>query len=93
MDINLTREIVEAALSGALDDVECMEDEVFHVRIPKACPGVPDPNILNPLNTWVDKGAFDLRARKLASEFSAHFDKAYGSKNIEPDIARQCPGR
>ncbi len=93
MDINLTREIVEAALSGVLDEVECREDEVFHLRIPNACPGVPDPNILNPRNTWADKSAFDLRARKLASEFSAHFDKAYGSKRIEADIARQCPGK
>ena len=92
MDINLTREIVNAALSGQLDDVEYVEDTTFHILVPKQCPGVPS-EVLFPRNTWVDKGAYDARARKLASDFSAHFDKAYGDKNIDPAVARQCPGK
>ncbi len=92
MDINLTREIVNAALSGQLDDVEYVEDTTFHILVPKQCPGVPS-EVLFPRNTWVDKDAYDARARKLASDFSAHFDKAYGDKNIDPAVARQCPGK
>jgi len=93
MDINLTREIVQAALSGELDKVECYEDRIFHLLVPNSCPGVPDPAVLNPRNTWQDKAAYDTRAQKLAAEFSGQFAKAYGSKGIDPHVAGQCPGR
>jgi len=93
MDIALTREMVQAALAGQLKDVEYDEDPVFHVRVPRACPGVPDPAILAPRRTWRDTAAYDQRARKLAGEFAAHFARAYGDKGIEPGVADQCPGR
>ncbi len=92
MDINLTRALVDAALTGKLENVEYCEDKTFHLLVPKTCPGVPS-EILNPKNTWKDKSAYDSRAIKLAGEFSAHFDKAYGNKNIDVRIIRQCPGR
>jgi len=92
MDIHLTREIVNAALSGQLEDVEYVEDKTFHIFIPKECPGVPS-EVLFPKNTWADKAAYDARARKLAQDFSTHFDKAYGDKNIDPAVVRQCPGK
>jgi phosphoenolpyruvate carboxykinase (ATP) len=93
MDITLTKEMVHAALSGELKDAECDLDPVFRVMVPRACPGVPDPSILTPKNTWRDKAAYDARARKLAAEFAAHFDKAYGDKGIDPGVAAQCPGK
>ncbi|MCG2769691.1 MAG: phosphoenolpyruvate carboxykinase (ATP), partial [Anaerolineae bacterium] len=92
MDIDITRALVHAALSGMLNDVEYEEDPVFHIMVPMTCPDV-NSRILNPRNTWDDKAAFDLRARKLASDFSAHFDKAYGNKGIDPEVVRQCPGK
>jgi len=92
MDINLTREIVNAALSGQLNDVEYVEDATFHIFVPRRCPGVSS-EVLFPKNTWADKEAYDARAGKLASDFSAHFDKAYGNKNIDPAVVRQCPGK
>jgi phosphoenolpyruvate carboxykinase (ATP) len=92
MDINLTREIVDAALSGKLEDVAYVEDPTFHLSIPRTCPGVPS-NVLFPRNTWADKNAYDARARKLASDFSAHFDRAYGDKNIDPAVVKVCPGK
>ena len=93
MDIRLTRAMVNAALNGSLKDVEYDVDPVFHLHVPRTCPGVADVTILNPRNTWADKDAFDQRARKLAGEFAAHFDKAYGNKNIAPEVAKQCPGK
>jgi phosphoenolpyruvate carboxykinase (ATP) len=93
MDIGLTREIVEAALSGSLCGAECWEDPVFHLHVPTSCPGIADAAILNPRSTWQDKAAYDERAKKLAAEFCAQFDKAYGSKGIDPNVARQCPGK
>jgi phosphoenolpyruvate carboxykinase (ATP) len=92
MDINLTREIVDAVLSGRLNDVEYVEDTTFHILVPKQCPGVPS-DVLFPRNTWADKAAYDARAGKLASDFCAHFDKAYGDKHIDPGVAGQCPGK
>jgi phosphoenolpyruvate carboxykinase (ATP) len=92
MDIALTREVVNAALSGKLEDVEYVRDPLFHILIPKRCPGVPS-EVLFPRNTWADKDAFDVRARKLAADFSAHFDKAYGNSGIDPAVVRQCPGK
>lgn len=93
MDISLTREIVEAALNGSLEKVAYDEDPVFHVLVPKTCPGVADATVLNPRNTWQDKAAYDERAKKLAAEFCAQFDKAYGKKGIDQKVAAQCPGR
>jgi phosphoenolpyruvate carboxykinase (ATP) len=92
MDITLTREVVNAALSGSLEGVEYEQDPLFHIMVPKECPGVPS-DVLHPKNTWEDKHAFDVRARRLATDFAAHFDKAYGSANIDPAVAAQCPGK
>ncbi len=92
MDITLTRAIVDAALGGKLDGVEYVEDEVFHIEVPVACPGVP-ADVLLPRNTWDDAKAYDARARQLASDFHAHFEKAYGNKKIDQAVAAQCPGR
>ncbi|MDP8210768.1 MAG: phosphoenolpyruvate carboxykinase (ATP) [Candidatus Stygibacter australis] len=92
MDINLTRAIVDACLEGSMESVEYEENDLFHVLIPKSCPGV-DAEVLNPRNTWKNKSRYDERARKLASDFSNHFDKAYGNKDINASIAAQCPGK
>lgn len=92
MDIKLTRRLVEAAMKGELEPCGYTEDKLFHILIPNSCPGI-DSEILNPRNTWKDKDAFEKRATKLASEFSAHFDKAYGNKNLDPEIIKQCPGK
>jgi phosphoenolpyruvate carboxykinase (ATP) len=92
MDIDITRAIVQAALTGVLEDVEFDPDPMFHIQVPRSCPEVPT-EILNPRNTWEDKEAFDQRAAKLASDFCRHFDKAYGDKGIDPSVIVQCPGK
>ncbi|MHA1532714.1 MAG: phosphoenolpyruvate carboxykinase (ATP), partial [Candidatus Heimdallarchaeota archaeon] len=91
MDINLTRRLVDAVLKGELKNVEYQEDEIFHLHVPKVCKGV-SPEVLWPKNTWEDKEAFDIRAKKLAQDFSDHFDKAYSGK-VDPGIAKVCPGK
>lgn len=92
VDIDLTRAMVHAALSGQLQSVEYDENALFHVSIPRICPDVPT-ELLDPRKSWRDPVAYDARATKLAKEFSAHFDKAYGNKGIAPEVAAQCPGR
>ncbi len=93
IDIGTTREIVQACLSGALEEVGYEEDPHFLVSVPRTCPAVKDSSILQPRNTWKDKEAYDRRATKLADQFASHFQKAYGGKGIDPAVARQCPGR
>ncbi|HSQ35655.1 MAG TPA: phosphoenolpyruvate carboxykinase (ATP), partial [Candidatus Binatia bacterium] len=92
MDIQITRAIIRAVLNKELDRSEYEEDKTFHIYIPKTCPGVP-AEILQPRNTWKDREAFEQRAQKLASEFSAHFDKVYGNKDLPDSVCRQCPGK
>ncbi len=92
VDIDLTRAMVHAALSGELSDVEYDDNELFHVSIPRSCTGVPAA-ILDPRSSWKDPIAYDARAAKLAAEFSTHFDKAYGNKAIAPEVIAQCPGK
>lgn len=92
MDIDITRSIVHAALSGEMEGLEYCEDPLFHIQVPETCPDVPC-EILKPRNTWEDKQAFDVRAKKLAWDFSAHFDKAYGNKGIDAAVISQCPGK
>ncbi|MCK5146591.1 phosphoenolpyruvate carboxykinase (ATP) [bacterium] len=92
MDIVLTRAMVDAALKGKLNDVEYMQDKIFKVWIPTTCPKVPS-EVLNPRdNWWAGPDDFDERAGKLAADFAAHFQKAYGNKSIDPAIAAECPG-
>jgi phosphoenolpyruvate carboxykinase (ATP) len=92
IDITVTRAIVSAALDGRLTETEYKEDSLFHIQIPVHCPGVPS-EILNPRHTWTNKQAYDERAQQLAGEFSNQFDKAYGNKNIDPQVVAQCPGK
>jgi phosphoenolpyruvate carboxykinase (ATP) len=91
IDITVTRTMVHAALEGELDRADYEEDRTFHLLVPKSCPGIPD-ELLRPRNTWKDKVAFDERSSKLATEFAAHFQKAYGKKGIAAAVAAQCPG-
>jgi phosphoenolpyruvate carboxykinase (ATP) len=92
IDITYTRKMVNAALSGELEKGHFQHNNLFHLDIPLHCPGVPS-EILFPRNTWADKKAYERQAAKLAKKFSDAFDKAYGKKNIRPEVASQCPGK
>ncbi|MDZ7740283.1 MAG: phosphoenolpyruvate carboxykinase (ATP) [Bacteroidota bacterium] len=92
IDITLTRKMVEAALNGKLEKVAFEYDETFHLNIPTTCPGVPD-EMLFAKNTWDDKEAYDVAARKLAAEFSNSFNKNYGDKDINESVMNACPGK
>lgn len=92
IDINITRSIVDAALEGHLNGVDCHFDERFHLQIPKKCPNVPE-SVLVPRNNWPDKNKYDIRAAQLASDFSTYFDNAYGNKGIADAVKLQCPGK
>jgi phosphoenolpyruvate carboxykinase (ATP) len=72
MSIDHTRNMVRAALSGALADVPYEVDQIFGVEVPTSVPGVP-PEVLRPRDTWADPDAYDAKARELASMFVENF--------------------
>lgn len=85
--INYSRAMVTAALSRTLDIVKYKHNDLFNLDIPTECPNVP-PEILDPKNTWIDKDAYDLSAKKLAHMFVDNFKKF---KDVSPDIKNAGP--
>ena len=75
--LQYTRRLVNAVLDGELDNAEWVEFPVFGFKIPVACPDVPS-EILNPRNTWEDKGAYDEQLHKLAMLFGKNVTKFHG---------------
>ena len=74
MPINVTRTLLTAALNGTLNDGEFYIDKHFGFQVPAAVKGV-DSRILKPRETWSDKEAFDVAARKLVQMFQDNFAK------------------
>jgi phosphoenolpyruvate carboxykinase (ATP) len=90
--LKYTRAMVNAALNGELNNVEYRYNELFHVNVPQSCPNVPS-EMLNPKDTWADKNAYNETANKLASQFSANYDKNYGQQDIAEKVRVECPGK
>jgi len=72
ISLKKTRAMVRAALNGQLDEIEYYPHPTFNVLIPKCCPNVAD-SVLNPINMWDDKLAYEKQAKKLAFEFAKNF--------------------
>ncbi len=79
MAIGHTRALVRAALDGRLAQIPAKAHPTFGVAIPESCPDVP-AEVLDPRNTWADKGAYDKTARDLSGRFEANF------KQFEPYV-------
>ncbi len=74
MKLSYTRAMVDAALSGRLDNVPTRPDPIFGLQVPESIPGVPD-EVLMPRGTWSDPEAYDEQAKKLAAMFRENFEK------------------
>ena len=85
MPIEATRALLDAALSGLLDDVEYRIDPVFGLEVPVAVPGV-DSALLDPRSTWADPAAYDAKAGELARRCSART-----SRRFRPTPATRSP--
>jgi phosphoenolpyruvate carboxykinase (ATP) len=80
MKLTHTRAMVNALLSGKLDNVATTTDPIFGLNVPQAVPDVP-ADILNARNTWSDKAAYDAQAHKLAGMFHENFKKFPGASD------------
>ena len=65
--------MLNAALSGNLDDVVYVTDERFGFKIPVTCDGVPS-EILQPRSTWSDVKRYDNVANVLVQMFNENFE-------------------
>ncbi len=82
MKIAHTRALVSAALAGTLKHAPVKKDPIFGLAVPESCGEVP-ANVLNPRNTWSDKGAYDETAKKLSHSFEKNF------KQYEPYVGTE----
>ena len=72
--ISWTRNLLNAAINGNLDDVVFVKDQRFGFEIPTTCEGVPD-HILQPRETWDDETRYDNVANLLAQMFIENFQQ------------------
>ena len=80
-DIPTTRRIVNAVQNGELDDVETQMLNGLNLEVPLSIQGV-DSNLLNPRETWEDKGAYDAAAADLIKLFQNNFERFDVSEEI-----------
>ena len=69
-----TRKMISAVMNGELDDIKFKEHPIFGLHIPEYIEDVPT-EILDPMNTWEDKGAYISKAIQLAHSFHINFEK------------------
>lgn len=72
--LKYTRAMISAILNGELEKVEYEQHPIFGLHMPKYCHGVPT-ELLDPMNTWLQKGAYISKAIQLAHSFHLNFDK------------------
>lgn len=88
ISIQHSRALVNAAISGALDDAEYVTDPVFGLAVPTECPGVPS-EILQPRATWEDAAAYDETAADVARLFVNNFTEY--EAQAAPEVVQAGP--
>jgi phosphoenolpyruvate carboxykinase (ATP) len=82
MKLAYTRQMVAAALSGDLDEVNTYTDAFFGLHVPIQIEGVPN-ELLRPRETWSNGDEYDRQAGKLANMFIENFQQFAGSVSEE----------
>ncbi len=72
ISIRHTRNLLNAALDGQLDDVEYRKDKLFGFEVPLTCPEVPR-DVLEPANAWGDKDEYWKTYDGLAARYIENF--------------------
>ncbi|MGJ8737228.1 phosphoenolpyruvate carboxykinase (ATP) [Zobellia laminariae] len=72
--LKYTRAMISSILEGELEKVDFEQHPIFGLHMPKYCHNVPT-ELLDPMNTWLQKGAYISKAIQLAHSFHLNFDK------------------
>jgi phosphoenolpyruvate carboxykinase (ATP) len=83
MKIGYTRALLNAALNGELANVPFATDPFFGLAYPTECGDVP-ANVLNPRESWSNKGAYDKAAANLTGLFEKNF--AQFEEHVDADV-------
>ncbi len=78
ISIKDTRGIIDAILDGSILKAETKTIPYFDLAVPTALPGV-DSGILDPRDTYADKGEWEKKAKDLAGRFVKNFVKYTGN--------------
>ncbi len=82
ISLKYTRAMITSTLNGSLNNVDYITHPIFGLSMPKECEGVPS-EILDPINTWEDKVAYEKKAIKLAKAFVENFKTFESDANKE----------
>ena len=74
ISIKDTRGIIDAILSGAILSAPTKKIPFFNFEVPTELPGV-DSHILDPRDTYAEKGVWENKAKDLAGRFQKNFVK------------------
>ena len=88
ISIRHTRALLNAALTGQLNDVKYTKDPIFEFLVPMECPGVP-AEVLSPSSSWGDRKEYDRRYKDLAMRFKENFAKF--TDNTPPEVVEAGP--
>jgi phosphoenolpyruvate carboxykinase (ATP) len=72
ISIRHTRNLLNAALDGILDNIEYRKDKLFGFEVPLTCPNVPE-DVLEPSNSWGNKEEYWKKYDALAARFNENF--------------------
>ncbi|MDT0690988.1 phosphoenolpyruvate carboxykinase (ATP) [Salegentibacter sp. F188] len=72
--LKYTRRMISEILNGNLQDVDYEIHPIFGLKMPRYCHDVPS-EMLNPINTWLQKGAYIQKSIQLAHSFHLNFEK------------------
>ncbi len=90
ISIRHTRNLLNAALEGKLDNVEYRKDKLFGFEVPLTCPDVPE-DVLEPSNSWGNKDEYWKKYDALAARFIENF-KLY-EKDVDQKVKNAGPQR
>jgi phosphoenolpyruvate carboxykinase (ATP) len=88
MSIKISRAVIRAIQTGELLKAKYTTTDVFGLHIPTSCTDV-HPDVLNPINTWEDKAAFNKKLNFLGHLFLKNF-KNYEA-GCEKDVLKAGP--
>ena len=80
ISIKDTRGIIDAILSGAINEAPTKKIPYFDFEVPTSLPGV-DPAILDPRDTYADASQWEEKAKDLAGRFVKNFAKYEGNEH------------
>ncbi len=90
ISIKHTRNLLNAALEGKLNNVEYRKDKLFGFEVPKTCPDVPS-DVLDPSKSWGNVEEYWKKYDALAARFIENF-KLFAKESSE-DVLNAGPKR